>query len=67
MKALDLVVKSQYQDVVLALLMTPAEYDAHEMRKALKVMHSNSAFHFYFYFLFNLFFLQDLKTVNMYR
>ncbi|XP_060768587.1 annexin A1-like [Neoarius graeffei] len=35
-KALDLVVKSQYQDVVLALLMTPAEYDAHEIRKALK-------------------------------
>lgn len=55
MKALDLVVKSQYQDVVLALLMTPAEYDAHEIRKALKVMHSNSAMQlFTFIFIFYL-------------
>lgn len=62
MKALDLVVKSQYQDVVLALLMTPAEYDAHEIRKALKVMHSNSAmqlFTFIFYLIY--FFYRILK------
>ncbi|KAI5089167.1 annexin A1c, partial [Silurus meridionalis] len=35
-KALSSVLKSNYEHVALALLMTPAQYDAHELRHAMK-------------------------------
>lgn len=40
-KALNSVLKSHYKNAALALLMTPAQYDAHELKQAMKVMHSN--------------------------
>uniref|UniRef100_A0A8B9JPY9 Annexin n=1 Tax=Astyanax mexicanus TaxID=7994 RepID=A0A8B9JPY9_ASTMX len=35
-KALKSALRSSYEDVVLALLMTPAQFDAHELRHAMK-------------------------------
>ncbi|XP_022523555.2 annexin A1 [Astyanax mexicanus] len=35
-KALKSALRSSYEDVVLALLMTPAQFDAHELRNAMK-------------------------------
>ncbi|XP_017315416.1 annexin A1 [Ictalurus punctatus] len=35
-KTLNSVLKSHYKNVALALLMTPAQYDAHELKQALK-------------------------------
>ncbi|XP_062844821.1 annexin A1-like [Trichomycterus rosablanca] len=40
-KTLKSSLKSHYEDVVLALLMTPAQYDAHELRMALKGLGTN--------------------------
>ncbi|XP_053341622.1 annexin A1-like [Clarias gariepinus] len=40
-KTLSSVLKSHYKDAALALLMTPAQYDAHELRRAMKGFGTN--------------------------
>ncbi|XP_066514038.1 annexin A1-like [Hoplias malabaricus] len=41
LKTLTSSLKSHYEEVVLALLMTPAQYDAHELRNAMKGLGTN--------------------------